>query len=88
MLKTIVNKEVDTDAWRPVVFGSRANGRAHKFSDIDLGFIGSEPLPQGVETRLWEALDESDIPYVVDIVDLTTTQPEFRQVAEQHMVEI
>lgn len=87
-LKAIVSKQVDTTAWQPVIFGSRASGRAHKFSDIDLGFIGSTPLPSGVKMRLWEALDDSDIPYVVDIVDLTTTQADFRHVAEQAMVKI
>lgn len=87
-LKTIIAQQVDTTAWQPVIFGSRATGKAHRFSDIDLGFLGSQPLPSAIQTRLWDALDESDIPYVVDIVDLSITQADFKQVAEQAMVKI
>jgi len=88
MLKTIVNKQVDTAQSRPVIFGSRATGRAHKFSDIDLGFVGPKPLPRNIQTQLWLALDESDIPYVVDIVDLSVAQADFKEVAEQAMENI
>jgi uncharacterized protein len=87
-LRTIVAEQVDTATWQPVVFGSRASGRAQQFSDIDLGFIGPVPLPERIQAQLWDALDESDIPYVVDIVDLTTAGAEFRQVAEQAMVRL
>jgi predicted nucleotidyltransferase len=88
MLRRIVAEQIDTRHWQPVIFGSRAQGRGHRFSDIDLGFVGDEPLPAALQTRLGDALDESDIPYVVDIVDLTTAQPEFKQVAEQTLVKL
>jgi predicted nucleotidyltransferase len=88
MLRRIVGEQIDTNRWQPVIFGSRAQGRGHRFSDIDLGFIGKEPLPTALQTRLWDALDESDIPYVVDIVDLSSAQPEFKQVAEQAVVRL
>ncbi|MGH7195716.1 MAG: nucleotidyltransferase domain-containing protein [Candidatus Saccharimonadales bacterium] len=84
-LRRIVEGCVDTSVWRPVIFGSRASGKARKFSDIDLGFIGDKPLPQSTKMRLWEALDDSDIPYVVDIVDLANTQADFKAVATQHI---
>jgi predicted nucleotidyltransferase len=85
-LTLIVRKHVDTQMWQPVVFGSRARGTAQKFSDVDLGFVGSRPLPQEMKTALWEALDDSDIPYVVDIVDLGSASAEFRKLAEKEMV--
>jgi hypothetical protein len=83
--RRIVNKHVDVSLWQPVLFGSRAAGKARRFSDIDLGFRGPGPLPDGVRGRLWEAFDDSNIPYVVDIVDFAYTTPEFRAVAETHM---
>ena len=85
-LRRIVVRYVDTDEWRPVIFGSRANGTARKFSDIDIGFIGTKPLPFSVKSRLWNALDDSDIPYVVDIVDLSVATAEFRRIVEQSKV--
>jgi hypothetical protein len=83
--RQIVQKYVDTNTWQPVLFGSRVAGNSRRFSDIDLGFCGSKPLPDGVPGKLWEAFDDSDIPYVVDIVDFAYTSPEFRAVAETHM---
>ena len=87
-LNLIVRAHVDTRTWRPVIFGSRARGTAQRFSDVDLGFIGSQPLPWKVKTALWEALDDSNIPYVVDIVDLQSASPELRELAEKEMVQL
>ena len=87
-VRAIVANNIDTSSWRPVIFGSRATGSASRFSDIDLGFIGENRLPESAVSRLWEAFDESDLPYVVDIVDLTTTSAEFRKVAEKNMVNL
>jgi uncharacterized protein len=85
-LTSIVRKHVDARTWQPVIFGSRARGTAQKFSDVDLGFVGPQPLPVHIKTALWEALDDSDIPYVVDIVDLQSASAEFRELAEKEMV--
>ncbi|MCL4434930.1 MAG: nucleotidyltransferase domain-containing protein [Actinobacteria bacterium] len=84
-LVRIVGQYVDTDVWQPVIFGSRASGRAQRFSDIDLGFIGSKELPGNVQAKLWAALDDSDIPYVVDIVDMSASSQDFLAVAREHM---
>ncbi|HEY1835298.1 MAG TPA: nucleotidyltransferase domain-containing protein [Candidatus Saccharimonadales bacterium] len=87
-LLTIVRAHVDVRTWRPVIFGSRARGTAQRFSDVDLGFVGSQPLPQKMKTELWEALDDSDIPYVIDIVDLSSVSPELRELAGKEMVQL
>ena len=58
------------------VFGSRANGAAKKYSDLDLAIVG-EPLPLELESRLADAFEESDLPIKVDIVDLNKVSPEF-----------
>jgi len=88
MLREAIARNVDTAIWQPVIFGSRASGRAQRFSDIDLGFSGLQPLPISVQAKLQDALDESDIPYVIDIVDLSVASPEFREVATQHMEQL
>jgi predicted nucleotidyltransferase len=68
------------------VFGSRAKGRrVRRFSDLDLAVEG-----EGITLRdaalLDEALDESRLPFKVDIVQLTTLTPEFRARIEPEMV--
>jgi uncharacterized protein len=67
-------------------FGSRATRvRLKRFSDLDLAVEGGE-LPLREAARLHEALDESRLPFKVDIVDLATVTPEFRARIEPEMV--
>ena len=56
----------DAEAW---VFGSRATGRARRYSDLDLAIDAGRPLTLDELARLAEAFRESDLPYRVDIVD-------------------
>jgi predicted nucleotidyltransferase len=65
---------------RPVyVFGSRANGRAARRSDLDLAIGGQEPLTLRLRADLADAFDESDLPIEVDVVDLATVSDTFRK---------
>jgi predicted nucleotidyltransferase len=67
-------------------FGSRATGkRVRRFSDLDLA-IGGEELPLDLLGALREALDESSLPFKVDVVELATITPEFRARVEPEMV--
>jgi predicted nucleotidyltransferase len=61
---------------RVYLFGSCATGSTRPSSDID---VAVEPLhgsPVSFAT-LRERLEESDVPYDVDVIDLTTVSPEF-----------
>ena len=60
---------------RVYVFGSRATGGARRYSDLDLALECDGPLDLAA---LAEALSESDLPYKVDLLDLTTADPGFR----------
>src|ERR1043166_2648493 len=61
------------------LFGSWARGEATRLSDIDVAIDPSTPLPRGMLASLREQLEESSVPYHVDIVDLTRTDPDFRR---------
>ena len=53
------------------LFGSRATGNARSFSDIDLALdAGAASVPRQLLVRLSCALEESHIPFRVDIVDM------------------
>lgn len=52
------------------VFGSRVTGTARPFSDLDLG-IEEESLSLAKRAELVEAFEESDLPFRVDVVDLS-----------------
>ena len=65
---------------RPVwAFGSRTFGRARRRSDLDLAVGGDAPLSLAERTELNYALEESDLPIEVDVVDLNEITPEFRK---------
>ena len=61
------------------LFGSCARGDAGHLSDIDVAVESATPLPLGLLAELREALEESTIPYRVEIVDLRDAGPDYRQ---------
>lgn len=63
---------------RAFVFGSRAHGGARQYSDLDLALTWDRPLGLDLMASIAEALSESDLPYKVDIVDLSTVDQSFR----------
>ncbi len=64
---------------RVFLFGSRATGQATPLSDIDVAILPLEPLPDGTLSLIREVIEESSIPYRVDVVDLSTVEPAFRE---------
>lgn len=61
------------------VFGSRATGRARKFSDLDLALVPEQALDWRVLARLREDFEESDLSITVDVIDWTQAGAEFRK---------
>lgn len=67
-------------------FGSRVNGAAKPYSDLDLAIITQQPLPLDVLGALQDAFAESDLPWRVDVVDWACTSESFRRIIEQNKV--
>ena len=60
------------------VYGSRAKGRARRYSDLDLMLDdGGQPIPFRVMGDLDEDFDESNLPIIVDLHDLALTDARF-----------
>jgi predicted nucleotidyltransferase len=62
------------------VFGSRIEGKARDFSDLDLVLVGSEKLNWQKIERLKDAFASSDLPMTVDVIDWYAISDEFRAV--------
>ena len=62
---------------RVFLFGSRAGGTVHPASDLDVAVLPRAPLP-GLLALLREALDESTVPFNVDLIDLSEADSTFR----------
>ena len=66
------------------LFGSWAKGTPSRHSDIDVGIQPLTPLPPGVLATLRERLEESRVPYRVEVVDLSAADPMFREAVVRH----
>lgn len=77
-VKRIVFDRLAGHPARVYLFGSCARGDVRHWSDIDVAVEPLEPLPEGVIGRIAEDLEESTVPYFVDVVDLSRSRTEFR----------
>lgn len=68
------------------VFGSRAQGGARRYSDLDLALQSDHPLGLGLLGELAEAFLDSDLPFKVDLVDLAAVDSAFRARVAAHAV--
>jgi len=62
---------------RVYLFGSCATGLTRPSSDIDVAIEPLEGSTPGSLANLRERLEESDVPYDVDVIDLSAVSPEF-----------
>lgn len=71
--------------WRQVpeyevwAFGSRTQGNARVYSDLDLVIVTAQPLSLDRLAALKEAFSESDLPWKVDVLDWATLSANFQQ---------
>lgn len=69
-------------------YGSRATGRAGRFSDLDLAIDAGRPLSVDEAARLREAFTESDLPFRVDLLDWRTVDSRFRQAVAADRIQL
>jgi predicted nucleotidyltransferase len=75
----------EAEVW---AFGSRVNGDGHEGSDLDLVLRNPVRLtePQKQLGALRDALSESNIPILVDVLDWARIPEHFRREIERHHV--
>ncbi len=62
------------------IYGSRAKGSNSKFSDIDICY--KEPLAKELKWQIQEELENSDLPFKVDLVDYNKCSIDFQKLIE------
>ena len=65
-------------------FGSRVNGNATIYSDLDLAMI--DPIDKNLAINLREAFDESNLKIKVDVVDFANSSDDFRANIKQKYI--
>ncbi len=80
IIRNILSKYVPNSQIR--VFGSRINGKAKKFSDIDLAIFSDKKLDMLTLSLIENDFEDCDLPYRVEILDWNSISPEFKRVIE------
>jgi uncharacterized protein len=70
------------------IFGSRTTAQAKQYSDIDLGLVSEKSITLSARMALASDIEDTDLPYKVDVVDLSKVDSTFRKIAEREMVKI
>lgn len=81
-IKTLIERHLPDSEVR--VFGSRVNGTAKPFSDLDLALVDKAAIPIETLQALQFDLSNSDLPIMVDVVDWHTLSEAFQAVIHQH----
>ena len=78
-IRELIIKNLKGQKFQLFLFGSQVADRAGRASDIDIAILPITVFPRGVLSKIREELEESNIPYSVDLVDLSRSNPEFVQ---------
>lgn len=87
-IKTILWQHLDKTRDKAFIFGSWAIGDNRKFSDIDIGIESKRKLPPGIISRLQEAFEVSDLPYMVDVVNFNQVDQQFKNLALKKIIKL
>ncbi len=82
----IVRRNLPETDIKLFIFGSRATGTNRPFSDADLGILGSKKLNLHIIAKIKADLEESRIPFQVDVVDFRQVSEEFAREAQKQVV--
>ena len=78
-LRELIESVIEDEGVVVYLFGSRATGSATPVSDIDIGIAFRGRASRISIPLLKEKIENSNIPYKVDIVDLSQVSREFRE---------
>lgn len=82
-IKELVLRALEGEDVSVALFGSHASGRSGISSDVDIAVIPHGRLDGRKLALLRAELEESNIPYKVDVVDFSLVSPVFREFALQ-----
>lgn len=86
-IKTIINQRLDPNKHKAFIFGSRANNTHSQFSDYDIGIEG-EKLSSEVYFDLIDAFENSDFPFMIDLVEFNQVSHNFKNIAQKNIIPI
>lgn len=88
ILERLVLQPIKENKARTYVFGSRARGDHKPFSDLDILVETQHPLPLSFLNTIKAAIEDSDFPIKVDIVDLAEMPKSYLQAVLRERVPV
>jgi len=83
-IQMIIQNRLRDCKFQLFLFGSQTTQSFGRTSDIDVGILPITPIPLGLLSKIREELEESCVPYPVDLVDLSVVSSDFvRSVKEK-----
>lgn len=86
LAKKIVLKELNDFDCKIFLFGSRATKENHRFSDMDIGIIPGRNFNEKILSDIGEKLNDSIIPFKIDLVNFSKASQKFKEEALKHVV--
>jgi len=78
-LKSLIFETLKEESATVILFGSRARGDFSRVSDIDIGILPGRNFDRRKLVFLKEIVENLNIPYTVDIVDLSRVLDVFKE---------
>ena len=79
----ILQKILSKYPYRFYAYGSRTKGIARKFSDLDLCY--QDDIPDEIVCQIKEELEESDLPFIVELVNWKQMRPQFQELIRKNL---
>ena len=76
--KVILKRALQNQPFAVYLFGSRAAGKARGNSDFDVAVLADVDISHEL-SQAREMLEESNIPFKFDVVELRSTSPAFKE---------
>ena len=78
IIRNIVLSHIEPSEHFVFLFGSRAWGANKKYTDVDIGILGNKPIGK-IYYKIVNDLEESIVPYKVDIIDFSLVDEKFKK---------
>lgn len=80
-----VNSVLSDRQYKLFIFGSQANLKALKNSDIDIGIESAELLEDSLLTKIWSRLEDLPTLYTFDLIDFNRVDDNFKKIAKKNI---
>ncbi len=80
---TIIQSVLNSQPLEIILYGSRATGKAHSSSDYDIALKSSQLIPRSKLSLIREKMEESNIPYKIDVVDYAVVSSKLQAIIDK-----